>query len=530
MPAPHTAENPSGEGPPPRTAKYMVSSSGISFSGLGSGIDTQAIVQQLVALERLPINTLETRRGTEERRLDLVGQLGDLVKRLQDKAEALSTPEDFYAYAATLSDETVATVTTDSNALQGTHTIDVQRLAGNDRWAFDAVSSRDQNLTTVAGQQVSFKLGTTDYSLTVDPANSSLDDIAGQIEAMTDGALNASVVNTGTESAPTYQLVLASTMSGEEGRITDLFSNVADGAESLSINYVAPDAAGGAQSANNITVGNDALAEIDGLLIRRSTNSFSDVIQGVSIDIRSVSSGGPASLTIDPDRQAVRGQIDEFVSAYNEVIDFVNKQSTFTPGNGDDDAGTTGGLLFGDSLISSVKRSIQGAIFGVDASVIAADTEGYSTLALVGIRTDRNGMMSVDSSEFDAKFAENLPALMDLFADTDGFDNGGAEENTPGYYQDTTADSGLMDRLVRQIDQMFGNLASGDSGVQLQGIFDLREAAIKGTIERFGDQIERRETRLLKFEETLVLQYARLEELLGGLNAQGQALNAALQG
>ncbi|MEM1453066.1 MAG: flagellar filament capping protein FliD [Planctomycetota bacterium] len=506
----------------------MVSSSGISFTGLGSGLDTAAIVSQLVALERLPINALQSRRGTEQRRLDLVGQLGDLVKSLKTKAENLSTPSEFYAYAATITDETVAAITADSNASPGSHSLDVQRLAGTDRWAFDAVSSRDTNLTDVAGQQISFRVGTTDYTLTVDPDDSTLDSIAGQIEEMAPDAIEASVVNTGTETNPSYQLVLASKVSGEEGRITDIFSNVQGSTEALAIAWAAPDADGEAQSTNNVTVGNDALAVIDGLLIRRSTNSFSDVIEGITIDVRSTTESGAATINVEADREAVRGRIDEFVTAYNEVIDFMNRQSTFTPGEGEDSSGTTGGLLFGDSLLGNVRRSLQSALFDVDLDTVINDTDGYSTLSLVGIEQDRDGKLSVDSAVFDEKFTENIDALMDLFADTDGFDNGGAEPNTPDYYVDTTADSGLMDRLVREIDQMFGSLASGDSEVEIQGIFDLREDAIRATIDRFDDQIERRETRLEDYEETLILRFARLEELLGGLNAQGAALTNTL--
>ena len=516
----------------------MVSNSGISFSGLGSGLDTNAIVRQLVAIERLPIQSLQTRRGTEQRRLDLVGQLGDLVKALKSKAEDLSTPEEFFAFAANISDESVATITTDSNAAQGTHTLDVQRLAATDRWAFDSVAKRDVNLSGSEGEQISFKVGTTDYTLTVDKDNSSLDDIASQIEEMTSGEVTASVVNTGTESSPSYQMVLASEGSGEEGRLTDIFSNIGQTpaipgvsveGTPLSINYSAPDANGEATSSNNITVGNDALAEIDGLLVRRATNSFSDVIEGVTIDLRS-ETDDPATITIEPDRTAVRERIDSFVSAYNEVIDFVGQQNTFTPGEDDDESGSTGGLLFGDSILSSVKRALQRSLFNPDVDTVINDTEGYSTLSLVGLEQDRDGRLSVNSAVFDEKFSENLPALMDLFADTDGFDNGDAEPNTPGYYTDISEDGGLMNRLVREVDQMFGNLDSGDSDFQVQGLFDVREQAIQAAIERYDDQIENRETRLGRYEETLILRFARLEELMGGLNAQGQALNAALGG
>ena len=510
----------------------MVSNSGISFSGLGSGLDTNAIVRQLVAIERLPIQSLQSRRGTEQRRLDLVGQLGDLVKTLQSRADDLSSPEKFFAYTASISDESVAAITTNSLAEEGTHTLDVQRLAAIDRWAFDAVDSRDANLTSEVGEQISFKVGTTDYTLTIDPNNSSLDALAGQIEDMTGGDVDASVVNTGTENSPSYQLVLASDASGEEGRITDIFSNVgqtgAGGDTALSIAYSAPDANGDATSANNITVGNDAIAVIDGLTVRRSTNSFSDVLVGITIDVRALTESGEATITIDPDREAVRSQIDSFVSAYNEVVDFINGQNTFTPGSGDE-SGTAGGLLFGDSLLSNVKRSIRSALFNVDPSVVANDSEGYSTLSLVGIEQDSGGKLSVDSTTFDEKFTENLPLLMDLFADTDGFDNGGADENTPGYYEDTTADGGLMNQLSRAIDQMFGVLGT-NGDVTVQGIFDVREDAIEAAIDRYDDQITRREDRLESYEQTLILRFARLEELMGGLNAQGAALANSLGG
>lgn len=506
----------------------MVSSSGISFTGLGSGLDTGAIVQQLVAIERFPINSLQAQRGTEQRRLDLIGQLGDLVKKLQDKAELLATPEDFFAYSATITDESVAAITADSNAAPGSHSLDVQRLAATDRWAFDSVSTRDQNLTDTAGQQISFQVGTTDYTLTVDPGDSSLDAIAAQIENMAPDDIDASVVNTGTESNPTYQLVLSSKASGEEGRITNIFSNVSGPGESLNIAWAAPDVNGESQSTNNVTVGNDALAEVDGLLIRRSTNTFAGVIEGVTIDLRSVTSTGPVSISIDPDREAVRGRIDEFITGYNEVIEFMNKQNSYTAADGDDDEGETGGLLFGDSILSSVRRSLQRALFDVDINTVINDTEGFSTLGLVGIEQDRDGTLSIDSSVFDEKFTENLDALMDLFADTDGFDNGGALPNTPEYYQDTTADSGLMDKLVREIDQMFGDLASGESEIQIQGIFDVRQDAIRDSIKRYDTRIERRETRLERYEETLILRFARLEELMAGLNAQGNALSATL--
>jgi flagellar capping protein FliD len=86
----------------------------------------------------------------------------------------------------------------------------------------------------------------------------------------------------------------------------------------------------------------------------------------------------------------------------------------------------------------------------------------------------------------------------------------------------------LFNTLVRNIEQLVGSLADGDSTVNVQGIFDLRKDTFDSKIRRIGDRIAAKETALEAYRQDLVLRYARLEELMGGLNAQGQSLTAAL--
>ena len=85
-----------------------------------------------------------------------------------------------------------------------------------------------------------------------------------------------------------------------------------------------------------------------------------------------------------------------------------------------------------------------------------------------------------------------------------------------------------MASLARNLDRLTGNLPSGESGLQLQGIFDLRKDTLGESIKRMEKRIEDKERALEGFREDLVLRYARLEELMGGLNAQGAALQSAL--
>ncbi|MEZ5973457.1 MAG: flagellar filament capping protein FliD [Planctomycetota bacterium] len=500
----------------------MVNSSGISFGGLGSGLDTNAIITQLVALERLPIQQMQAERAGYQKKIDKLGQFQNLVTALKDKAEAMGSLSGFLSLAIQGGDESIAKITAESTAIQGTHEMEVQRLASVDRWAFDGVIDPDADLATLDGQGIQFTVGSTLYDITVNADGSSLNDLVGEINDAAGEHVTASVVNTGTASNPNYQLVIASKESGEDGRIFGINSTI----DGLTIDGSGPDALGEATSANNITVGNNARARIDGLWIERSSNDFSDVLEGVSLEAVGL---GTTQFGVEPDKEEMKKQVQEFIDAYNEVIDFMKTENTFTPAENDDEQATTG-VLFGDNSLSAVKRELQSSLFNIPISVLMNDTEGYSTMSLVGINQDRDGRLTMDETKFEEKMTQNLAALADLFVDTDGFErDSGALENTPEYYQDTTADSGLFNTLVRNLERLSGSIPDGNPDVELRGIFDLRKNTLQDNIKRIDDRISAKERALEKYREDLILRYARLEELMGGNNAQGSALTSALQ-
>lgn len=501
----------------------MVNGTGINFSGLASGLDTNAIIQQLVALERIPIQMIEMEKDEQQGKLNKINQLSDLVKGLQEKADGLSSLSEFYAFSVGGSFEGSLTVSAGAGAVAGSHTVEVISTAGTDRWSFDGVADDTANLATADGQTVDFTVGGTSYSVPVDAAASNIEQIASAINEEAGDDVTASVVNTGTASNPSYTLLLSSKESGEDGRISAITSSIAG----LSINYVAPDVNGDPVSANHVSVGNNAQAVIDGLTVTRSTNDFSDVLDGVSLSALAETTG-EVTFTVEPDKDAIKEKIGEFVTAYNEVIEFINTQNTYTPSEEDGESGTSG-ALFGDGLLQSVKQTLSSALFNIDPAVVQADTEGYSTLSLVGIKTNSDGTLKLEESTFDAKFDGNLEALADLFVDSDGFvRDPAALPNTPDWYVDTTTDSGLMANLSRGIDQLFGSIEDNDPNVDLKGVFDLRKDAINDQIKRLSERITQKEDRLGDYEQDLILRFARLEELMGALNAQGASLSNAL--
>jgi flagellar hook-associated protein 2 len=485
----------------------------ISFGGLASGLDTSAIIKAMLGVERVPIQILEARQAKEQKKLDLIGNFKDLVKALQSAADGLRTTDKFYDFMVTASDETVASFSASGNAKAGTHTLTVQSLAKSDRWAFNGVLDPDTDLAGADGEQLDFTVNGTNYSIALLQAESSLNEIASQINTLAGDDVTASVVNVGTSSSPNYQLVLAANDTGEDSRISGISSTIAG----LTIDGAGPDGNGVAQSANNITVGANALAIIDGLTVERAANDFNDVIVGVDISVQATNLGGEVTFTVEPDKEAVKEKIQGFIDAYNAVTGFVNTQNSYSEDDG------AGGELFGDSLLRRVRSTVSTALFSIDQAAIMGDTLGYGTLSLVGIKSANDGTLSLNDAIFDEKFGANIDALADLFVDSDGFDNGGAAEGTPEFYIDTTADSGLADKLYRSLDLLFGSIP-GVGGTSSKALFDARTEALQTSLDKLQDNIDSKERYLEVYEQTLIARFAALEQLMGGLNSQGAAL------
>ncbi len=494
----------------------MPESSPISFGGLSSGLDTKAIIEALVAVESIPIQQLEDRRQVEQQKLTLFGTFKGLVSSLRDKAEKLSKLDGFLVNTVGASSDTAATFSATGAAAAGTHTMVIASLAASDRWAFDAVTDPAANLASADGQSISLTINGTAYNLAVTQAESSLEDIAGQLQDLLEDDATVTVVNAGTTTAPSWRLVVASNEPGIENRITGISSSIAG----LTITGTPPDLSGNPSSANNLVVGSNAVAVIDGLRVERSDNDFSGVIEGVSISALEQDPSTTVSFTIEPDKEAIQEGIQGFVDAYNEVVKFINKQNTYSEESG------AGGPLFGDGALRSITSSMRGVLFNQSASQISQDLEGFGTLRLIGIESNSDGTLKIDATKFEAKLGENLAAVADLFVDKDGFDNNGAAIGTPAYYIDTTADSGLLDDLFREFDRLTKDYVDA-TGESYDGLFDARTATINARIKLMDKQIAEKEYRLELFEANLIKRFTNLETVMAQLNAQGAYLTQA---
>lgn len=474
----------------------------IQFGGLASGLDTNAIIQAILGVERVPITQLQSNRETEQRKLSLLGTLEGHVKTLRDRAEDLSTRSGLLSHRVTPSAEGVASFSVTGDVEAGSHTLVVEQLASSSRFTFsDLVNDADLDL---GAGDIEFDVDGTHYTLSVAAGDSSLNEIRDALNALAGDDVTASVVNVGTTSSPQYQLVIAGKETGQEHAISGLTSSVAGLTDG---NIV------------ELTTAQNARVVVDGLTVERATNVFDGVVEGLSFTAQAADAAKTISFVTELDTDGIVEKLQGFVDAYNDVIEFIGSQSTFSEDNG------AGGPLFGDPILRSVRSAISSPLFSLNIATVVADTEGFSTLQLLGIDLQSDGTLSLDEEQVAAKLAQDPDAFADFFVDTDGFDNGGASVNTAAYFVDQTADDGIFDNLFRSLDQLVDGLELSD-GSQLDGLFDLRKETINKNIARIDDRIEVLEERLDATEQQLITRFSALEQLIAGLNSQGSFLSS----
>ncbi|MFQ5713261.1 MAG: flagellar filament capping protein FliD [Candidatus Scalinduaceae bacterium] len=151
--------------------------------------------------------------------------------------------------------------------------------------------------------------------------------------------------------------------------------------------------------------GQDANVEIDGVGVTRDSNSIDDVINGVTIDLARVESGTTVDLTISRDTDSIKSSVNDFITEYNGIIEFINLQFTF------DEDTESSGVLAGESALSTIKSTIQSTITSTNSLLPA----NHNALSLIGITSDKNGKLSLNDSDFLSAINTDFNAVRRLF-------------------------------------------------------------------------------------------------------------------
>lgn len=483
------------------------------ITGIGSGMNIDNMVSAIVAAEKAPKQTqltnLEKKTTTQ---LTALGSLKGAISTFQTALSALNSPSSFLARTASVSKSDVLSATASQSAAAGTYQLEVSQLAVSSKVALGSVPSGDKKLSTGT---LTINVGSNKaLELNVDSSNNTLAGIRDAINN-SDSGVTASIVTDNTGS----RLMLTSTKAGDGNDITVEASTDGSGGDvSLSklafsgnpVAPVAPDEADYTNDADGYLAAqdayqtalqsyNDAVSSggkviakaqsakltIDGLSITRDSNSISGAVDGLSFDLKAV---GASSVTVAKDEAGVKSKVQSFVDAYNTLMNFVSAQTKITKVN-DTDAPVAGALV-GDSSVRSLVNTIR-------SELVKAQDGSVGVLANLGVTTQQDGTLKVDSTKLSKAVSSNFEGIADYF----------------------TGDNGLAARLGSKLKPYTDG----------KGILEQRTDALQATLDKVDKQNADLTTRMTALSERLYKQFNAMDTLVSQLTATSNSLTSLFE-
>ncbi|AOW12225.1 hypothetical protein LPB72_14770 [Hydrogenophaga crassostreae] len=453
----------------------------ISSPGLGSGLDVQGIVTQLVAIEKAPISTLQKQATTFQTKLSVYGTIKSQVAALGDAANKLATSGGWNAVTASSSNPSAIGMTATAGAPATSVTMEVQQLAKAQSTASASVASG----TAMGSGTMTIELGSwsgssftaganTPVSVTIDAGSDSLAEIAAKINDA-DGGVTATVL----KDASGERLLLRSKDTGEaNGFRISVADDDGNDTDASGLSSLAFDA-GNANGMSQTQAGQNALATVNGLAINTASNKLTNTLPGMTIQLSQVTTN-PVELVVQPDTDAVQANVKSFVDAYNTLVSNLASATRY-------DAGTKkAGVLQGDSTAVG----LQGALRSMMRSTTASSP--FTRLSDVGVEMQTGGTLKLNTTKFGEALGD-LSGLRALFGESTG--------------NDATEGFGL--KVKKFTDGL--NAA--------EGLMSNKSAGIQRQIDRNSDEQERITDRAARVETRLLAQYNAMDATVSKLNS-----------
>lgn len=457
----------------------------ISFGGLGNGIDFGQVVDQLAKVQRIPIEQLQEKKTALQTKLTDYGTVGTSLLKLQSAADALRLQSSFDRTVAAVSNEDILGVTAASTATPGTYQVRITQLATAHQIthkAVKAVASPTVDIVGGAGATFSFQVGTSAVQTVTLGDSATLEDLRTAINDLGAG-VNASIVNTGTSAAPAYRLLLTSTSTGVAGPITVT-------ADSTNLDFLNGSGTGGHDT---LQVAQDAVVVLGDpsqapLTLQRSSNTIADAIPGVTLNLKKATAVGESALvTVSLDTDAAKTNIKNLVTAFNDIVKFVNERNTY------DAESKKGGAFFADGAARTAVTNLRNALSNDVSGLV-----GYGSVGAIGFKTERDGTIAIDEAKLDAALSTNYNGVKALFV------NG-------------TSIAGVAQRVTQAVDAL--------DDVE-KGTITARKNSLTDQIERMDTDIQRKQDALSAYEARLRTQFASLDRLLREMQSQGDFLRS----
>ena len=508
------------------TSSSSSSSTGspISFGGLATGLPAN-IVDMLMQSQQGQLTAMQTSKTNLTNEKAIYSSLQSKLVTLDTQITALQKASTWAPHTVSSSDSSLVSATGTDAATPGNHTVDVVQLAQNDTWVLDAgVKSVTDTLT--AGSDITFTYNGVTYGTDAKAADGttpapttgfdaasltgkSLTDVAAAINNISykdaSGASQPGVSASVMYDGSSYRLVLTANDSGKYNDGTSDQSRIGIGT-GTSMTF----ASGAAMTSTNIqntVVGQNAIFKLDGIPVTSTTNSPSNVLTGITLQLNATTGAtqdattgaitpGSKSVIINVanDTATVKTTLNNFVTAYNGVLDFITSNN---------DALSASSLA---RMTVSQMRTVLGGRTSKAGATSATDYLPRSTLAEYGLTTDsKTGDISFNSTTLDKALQSDYSGLSSLFTNT---------QSAVG----TGHNPGLAYRFQTLLDGMTNSTGS----------FTAQANGIQTRMDSLDKDITQESARLDKVKQQLTLKFSNLEQMVSKLNSAGSAMTAAL--
>ncbi len=427
----------------------------ITFGGVGSGIDTEAIISGLLGASRSPINRVQQRLTNVNSATSTVSSIGTALSKLKDALVALDTNQEVGSFRASSSNSDAVVATASGGAQPGSFEVDVISLAK----AYKAYSEPLGVATTseATGQDgvLRIEVGGETAEVTVQGTDS-LDTIVENI--------NAAGIK-----------IAASALVTEDGVRLQVRGLEAGAANNVNITQLGTDF-GFEVGDNTKSVGQDAVLEIDGFRVTSPTNQVSGAISGVTLALTEENTG-PITIDIERDEEALVEKLQTFVSAYNDVVNQVHKATGFGS------IKATNSELSADSSLRAITGRLGSALLN------PAGSGRFQTLGSIGVELNNDGTLTLDEAELRDALFEDSRAVSRVLA---------GEEDFSGSFE------GVIDNLRTAAEGLL------DTG----GVIDNRKEALRQQSDDLGDRLLVEEARLDRLEDQLRRQFTQMDQVV----------------
>lgn len=394
-----------------------VSSTGsLASPGLGSGLDVTAIVAKLMAVESQPLTALATREASYQARITAFGTLKGGLAALQTALAGLLDPKAMKTTTASVTDTTLATVAAGTGAVPGSYAFKVSALAQAHKIASTGFAGTGD---TVGSGTLQFSFGTFDgttfaanpdapaKSVTIAPGQATLAGIRDAVNAAGIG-VTAGIVNDG--SATGNRLVFTSAATGAamslKVTVIDDDANPVDASGLSRLAYDPAAAIGAGRNMEQKVAAQNAALTIDGIAISKASNTISDAIEGVTVNLVKANPDVNTTLTVATDTSGIAKSVAGFVKAYNDL------QASITGLTKYDVANKKAAVLTGDAA----PRTVQTQLRQLLGDTLSGSGLSLTTLQEAGVAFKADGTLGLDAAKLDAAIKRDAAGVTRLFA------------------------------------------------------------------------------------------------------------------